>query len=246
MAGKTLPTVLPQDTTPTTYTGTKVKAFLLDAGALAVITAVITTTAIGAANSGTAQATAVPNVTIPSGSTLNLGGVLVTLLADAPLTAVAAPITFAPTNPAIPSGTTANYSNMRQIPVTEDIAPTMSDDEETIKIQGRATPIRVMNGKDFKCTLKTIAGITDPVVKELTIAGQNLSGGTGLSSNLKRIMVQFDDGLALLALCNIGAAMPSGKAGAAQRYDFSANSTGALYWCDMNETVPVWRQIGGI
>ena len=246
MAGKTLPAALPVDNTPLTYTGTKVKAFLLDAGATSVISAVVTTTTASAANSGTAQATAVPNVTVPAGSSLNFGGVVVVLTADAPLTAVAAPITFAPTNAAIPNGTTANYSNMRQIPTTEDISPTMSDDEETIKIQGRATPIRVMNGKDFKCTLKTIAGITDPVVKELTIAGQNLSGGTGQYSNLKRLMVQFDDGLALLALCNIGAAMPSGKAGAAQRYDFSANSTGALYWTDQNEAAPVWRQIGGV
>ena len=243
---KTLPSVLPADQGALTYTGTKLKAFLLDPGATAVISAVVTVTANSAANSGAAQATAVPNVTVPAGSTLNFGGVLVTLTADAPLTNVAAPITFAPTNPAINSGSTANYSNMRQIPTTEDISPTMSDDEETIKIQGRATPIRVMNGKDFKLTIKTLAGVADPVVKELLIAGQNLSGGTGLLSNLKRIMVQFDDGLALLALCNIGAGMPQAKAGAAQRYDFNANSTGALYWADMNEAAPVWRQIGGV
>ena len=243
---KTLPTVLPADAGALTYSGTRLKAFLLDAGATAVISAVVTVTANSAAASGTAQATAVPNVTIPSGTTLNLGGVLVTLTADAPLTNVAAPITFAPTNPAINTGATANYSNMRQIPTTEDISPTMSDDEETIKIQGRATPIRVMNGKDFKMTIKTLAGVTDPVVKELLIAGQNLSGGVGQASNLKRILVQFDDGLAMLALCNIGAGMPQAKAGTAQRYDFAANSTGALYWSDTNEAAPVWRQIGGV
>ena len=244
---KALPTTLPVDATPLTFSGTRLKAFILDAGTTAILSAVVTLTANSVANSGTAQATSVPNITVPAGSSLNFGGVVVTLTADAVLTAVAAPVTFAPTNPAIQSGATANYSNLRQIPTTEDISPTMSDDEETIKIQGRATPIRVMNGKDFKMTIKTLAGVTDPIVKELLIAGQNLSGGTGLTSNLKRILVQFDDGLALLALCNIGAGMPTGKAGAAQRYDFMANSTGAIYWCDTNEgAATVWRQIGGV
>ena len=243
---KTLPTVLPADNTPLTYTGTKVKAFLLDAGATAVINAVITVATNVAVDALQASLTSVPDITVPAGASLTFGGVALTLTAPANITSVASNVAVSAPHAAVAAAQTANYSNMRQIPTTEDISPTLSDDEETIKIQGRATPIRVMNGKDFKMTIKTIAGVTDPIVKELLIAGQNLSGGTGVLSNLKRIVVEFDDGLALLALCNIGAGMPSGKAGAAQRYDFAANSTGALYWSDTNEPAPVWRQIGGV
>lgn len=240
---KALPTSIPADTTPKTYSGTKVKAFLLDPSATSMVSATLTLAAAVAANATTASISSSSAVTLPAGTVLDFGGVRLTVgNAPANVTAVASNVTItaAPAG-GVPSGATATYANFVQVPVTEDISPTLADDEETIKLQGRATPVRVMNGKDLTAMLKTVAGIDDPVVKRLVQKGAQLS-----PLNRERLIFQFDDGFALLALCNIGAPKPEGKAGTSQRYNFSANSTGALYWTDMNEPTPEWHEIGAL
>lgn len=238
----TLPTTLPKDNTPNTYSGTKVKAFLLPLDATTLISATLTLAAAVAKDATTASISSSADVTIPAGTVLDFGGTKLTVgnaAEDLTSTASSVAITAAPA--AVANGTTAAYANYVQVPVTEEIAPTLADDEETIKIQGRATPVRVMNGKDLTANLKTIAGIDDPVVKRLVQKGAQLS-----PDNRERILFQFDDGFALLALCNIGAPKPEGRAGSAQRYNFSANSTGRLFWTDMNETTPTWHEIGAL
>ncbi|MEI3783783.1 hypothetical protein U9R89_21940 [Pectobacterium brasiliense] len=238
---KSLPTTLPTDNTPKTYTGTKVKAFLLDPSATSLITSSLTLAAGVAEAATTASISSVPNVTLPVGTVLDFGGTRLTVGAEANVTNVASNVTIEAAPAAVTTGTTADYANYVQVPVTEEIAPTLADNEETIQLQGRATPVRVMNGKDLTANLKTIAGIDDPVVKRLVQKGAQLS-----PDNTERILFQFDDGFALLALCNIGAPKPEGRAGTAQRYNFNANSTGRLFWTDMNEASPTWHEIGAL
>ncbi len=238
---KQLPTSLPTDNTPKTYSGTKVKAFLLDPSATTLITATLTLAAGVAEAATTASISSASNVTLPAGTVLDFGGTRLTVDAEADVTNVASNVTIEAAPAAVTNGTTAEYANYLQVPVTEEIAPTLTDDEETIKLQGRATPVRVMNGKDLTANLKTIAGIDDPVVKRLVQKGAQLS-----PDNTERILFQFDDGFALLALCSIGAPKPEGRAGTAQRYNFSANSTGRLFWTDMNEADPTWHEIGAL
>lgn len=239
---KTLPTTLPTDNTPKTYTGTKVKALLLDPSATSLISATLTLAAAVASGANTASISSDVDVTLPAGATLDFGGTILTVGgADEPVTSAASSVAITAAPAAVDNGTTATYANYVQVPVTEEIAPTLADNEETIQLQGRATPVRVMNGKDLTANLKTIAGIDDPVVKRLVQKGAQLS-----PDNTERILFQFDDGFALLALCNIGAPKPEGRAGTAQRYNFSANSTGRLFWTDMNEANPTWHEIGAL
>lgn len=240
---KTLPASLPVDRTPRTYSGTKLKGYLLDMTATTIVLgATLTLATAVAAAATTASISSSEDVTLPAGTKLDFGGVILTVgNAAEPLTSTASSVTITAAPAAVAQGTTAIYTNAPEIPLTEENMPSLADDEETIKVQGRPTPIRVMNGKDLTASLKTIAGIDDPVVKRLVAKGAQLS-----PNNQERLLWIFDDGFAILALCNIGAPKPEGRTGTAQRYNFSANLAGDAYWADLNEVSPEWQKIGAL
>lgn len=88
-------------------------------------------------------------------------------------------------------------------------------------------------------TIRTIAGIDDPVVKRLTAKGFEIS-----PNNVERIVWLYPDGFALLATVNVGAPMRQAAPGNTQRAQFTANLSGGLAWTDVNEVTPVWNVVG--
>ncbi|WP_161881942.1 hypothetical protein [Deinococcus alpinitundrae] len=237
MTQQPLPTALPTDNTPKTYSGTLLTAYLLLAGQTTLVTGTVTTGGtLTAAAATTITVTALP-VALPSGTVLDFGGVKATLTAAAAASATA--LTVSALSASIPAGATAAYQNFDEIPLAEDFAPTLTDDEETVKVHGRITPIRTVNGKDLTAMVKTVAAIDDPVIKRLVILGTQISPG-----NRARLIFKYADGFAILATVNIGSPKPTGAVGSTQRYEFSGNLAGKMFWADLNETTPQWYPIG--
>jgi len=236
MTQQPVPVAVPVDNTPKTYSGTLLTAFLLLATQTTLITATVTTGALAAANATSITVTALP-AAIPSGAILDFGGVLATLTANAAQGATTLAVSALPGG--IASGATATYTNLSEIPLAEDFAPSLTDDEETIKVHGRITPIRSTNGKDMTANIKTIAAIDDPVIKRLVVLGTQISPG-----NRARLLFKYADGFCILATVDIGSPKPGGAVGSTQRYEFSANLSGKLLWCDLNEATPQWYPIG--
>lgn len=232
----TLPTSLPADTTPAPYSSTNWHLYLLDDNATSVVQGVTITTGASAASGATSiTVTALPNA-IPSGTVLNFGGVPATLTADA--ASGATTLAVSALSGAIASGATATYSNLTEVPVSEQFNVDMPNDEETIKVFGRTTPIRVVNGKDLTMTVRTIAGITDPTVKRLQIKGRRIS-----PNNRQRVVLLCSDGYAILAMVNVSG-KPVGQPGQSQRWEFAMNLSGDMYDANLNDTTPAWAKIG--
>lgn len=236
MTQQALPSALPTDLTPNTYSGTPMTAYLLADGATTTVSTTVTTSA-AALTSATAVTVNALTAALPVGASLDFAGTKAVLTAAAAIGATA--LTVAALTGGIANGVTALYVNFDEIPLAEDYTATLTSDEEVIKIHGRFTPVRNTNGFDFTSTIKTIAGIDNKIVKRLTIYGAQGSPG-----NRARILFRFADGFCILATVNIGAAKPDGKVGSSQRYEFGANLSGDLYWCDLNEATPQWYKIG--
>lgn len=235
-----LPTALPLDDTPKTYSGTALRTFLLAPGASILIASLlITNTAAVAKDATTMQLTSASDVTIPTGTVLTFGTTEVTVAAPANLTSVASAVTIAAAPAGVAANATANYSNLTEVPVAEESNPSITDSEETIQVHGRYTPVRSINGKDMTSTIRTIAGIDDPVVKRLTAKGFEIS-----PNNVERVVWLYPDGFALLATVNVGAPMRQAAPGNTQRAQFTANLSGKLAWADLTETTPVWHEVG--
>ncbi|CAM4237867.1 hypothetical protein [Deinococcus marmoris] len=235
-----LPTVIPVDDTPKTYSGTALRTFLLAPGATVLIVAlVVTNTALVAKDATTMQLSSVSDVTIPAGTVLTFGTTEVTVMTEEELTSVASAVTIAAAPAEIAANATAEYSNLTEVPVAEESNPSITDSEETIQVHGRYTPVRSVNGKDMTATIRTIAGIGDPVVKRLTTKGFEIS-----PNNVERVVWLYPDGFALLATVNVGAPMRQSAPGNTQRAQFTANLSGKLAWTDVNETTPVWNVVG--
>jgi hypothetical protein len=233
MTTNNLPTSVPADNTPGTYSGTAVKVYELPLNATGIIDTTVTSAAI-AANAATASLSATPGATLPSGSVLYFGGVRITLAAEAPLTASPTAIAIQPAPAPVAANATAAYSNLTEIPLTEDMTPTVTNDEETVKIQGRTTPIRIVNGKDLSATIKTLAGAGNPVVGHLIGLGTRLS-----PNNRTRLLWAYPDGFALLATVNVSHT-PEGMVGKAQRHTFAVGLSGDLLYANRNDPTPVW------
>ena len=235
-----LPKVLPVDDTPKTYSGTGLRTFLLAPGASVLIAALlITNTAEVAKDAVTMQLSSASNVTIPAGTVLTFGTTKVTVTAAEDLTSTPSAVTIAAAPATIAANATADYSNLTEVPVAEESNPSITDAEETIQVHGRYTPVRSINGKDMTATLRTIAGIDDPVVKRLTAKGFQIS-----PNNVERIVWLYPDGLALLATVNIGAPARQAGPGNTQRAQFAANLSGKLAWADLTEASPEWQEVG--
>jgi hypothetical protein len=234
MANPNLPANIPADTTPQTYSGTLIRAYLLDLAASQVVQATVTNSADVAANAVSAQLSSSVPTTLPAGTVLTFGAVNLTLTADASLTGVASAVAIASPHNAVLAAATASYSNLVEIPLTEDMQPTVGDDEETIKVQNRATPIRSTNGKDLTATIKTVSGLTNVVVKRMVGIGTRLS-----PANRARVVWIYPDGFAIMATVNLSHT-PEGMVGKAVRHAFKANLTGDLLWANLNDAVPAW------
>ncbi|WP_155299632.1 hypothetical protein [Deinococcus kurensis] len=234
-----LPDSLPADNTPKTYAGTKLLTFLLAAGATSIITgATITNTTAVAKDATTMTVSATDSTFIPSGTVLTFGTTQVTTTADVTATAGGAAVAIKAAPAAIALNATATYSNLLEVPTPEESNPTLSDQEETINVHGRVTPIRSVNGKDLTATIRTIAAIDDPVVERLITRGMSLS-----PNNRERVLWLYPDGFALLATVNIGAPTRQAAPGGTQRVQVTANLSGALAWANLNDTTPTWKEV---
>lgn len=236
-----LPATLPADNTPKTYSGTKLVTYLLAVGASAIIPATtLTNTAAVAANATTMTISAPSNVDLPSGTVLTFGTTQVTTTAAATVTNAGTAVAIQAAPAAVPINTTATYTNLLEVPIAEESNPTLADQEETINVHGRITPIRVVNGKDMTATIRTLGGIDDPVVKRLITRGMSIS-----PNNRERVIWVYPDGFALLATVNIGAPTRQAAAGNSQRVQVSANLSGGLFWANLNDPAPTWQAVNG-
>lgn len=233
-----LPTATPVDNTPVTYSGTRLRAFLLPTTGDIVLAVVITNTASLAEGATTAQLSAASATFVPSGSTITFGGVALTTAADVTIGTTATAVTIAAAPAAVTLGATTSYTNLVEIPIAEELNPTITDMEESINVHGRITPIRNVNGKDMTATIRTLAAIDNPVVKTLIAKAMSIS-----PNNRARVLWLYDDGFALLATVNIGA--PTRQSGPNQtlRAQFSANLSGKAAWADLTLAAPVWNQL---
>ncbi|MFW8627630.1 hypothetical protein [Deinococcus sp. ME38] len=237
----TLPTSLPADNTPKTYSGTKLVTYILAVGATGIVPpTTLTNVAAVAAAANTLTLRAAADTFIPSGSTLTFGTAQVITTADVTATAAGAAVAIQPAATPIAANATATYTNLLEVPVAEESNPTLTDQEETINVHGRITPIRVVNGKDMTATIRTLGGIDDPVVKRLITRGMSIS-----PNNRERIIWLYPDGFALLATVNIGAPTRQAAAGNSQRVQVSANLSGGLFWANLNDPTPIWEAVNG-
>ncbi|OLV20222.1 hypothetical protein [Deinococcus marmoris] len=234
-----LPTSIPADSTPQTWSGTDLRTFLVPLDATVFIPEVaVTNTAAVAAAATTMQLSSASAVTIPANTVLRFGTSSVTVTAAADLTSAASAVTIAPAATAIAINAVSTYTNLVEIPLAEESSPTLADDEETIKVHGRSTPIRSVNGKDLTSMIKTLAGLDDPTVLRLTIKGTQKS-----PNNRERLLWLYPDGFALLGMVNIGAPVRTAAAGSTQRVQFSSNLSGNAYWANLNDATPTWIPI---
>lgn len=241
MAQGDLPTALPADKTPNVYSGTKLMTYLLALGATSIIPATtLTNTTAVAANATTMTISAPSNVDLPSGTVLTFGITQVTTTAAATVTNAGTAVAIQAAPAAVAINTTATYTNLLEVPIAEESNPTLTDQEETINVHGRITPIRVVNGKDMTASIKTLGGIDDPVVKRLITKGMSIS-----PNNRERIVWVYPDGFALLATVNIGAPTRQAAPAGSQRVMVSANLSGGLYWANLNDTTPEWKPVNG-
>ncbi|MBZ9752725.1 hypothetical protein K7W42_17935 [Deinococcus sp. HMF7604] len=233
-----LPTAVPADNTPKTYSGTKLRAFILTGGTTLVTAAVLTAASNISSAATTASLTAASATFVPAGSVLVFGTTPLVTTADITVATTATSVAIQAAPAAVASGATANFSNLLEIPLAEELSPTLSSMEESINVHGRITPIRTTNGIDFTANIRTLAAIDDPVVRRLTAKGMSIS-----PNNRERIVYLYDDGFALLATVNIGA--PNRQAGPnqTQRAQFAANLSGTLAWSDTNATTPTWTTV---
>jgi len=235
----TLPNTLPADATPNTYDATNIRAFLVSPDATEIIPDVTVTTAAIAANAVTASLSGPAPVTVPTGTVLVFGTTRITLTQAAALTAVPAPFSIVAAPAAVAANSTAIFSVLLEIPVAEELTPSFTDQEETIRVHGRSTPIRNVNGKDMTAMLRTVAGLDNPVVARLYAKGMR-----GTPNNRERILWRYPDGLAILATVNIGAPSPQGQTGNSMRHQFSANLSGKAFYCNLNDANPAWVELG--
>ncbi|AFZ67071.1 hypothetical protein [Deinococcus peraridilitoris] len=238
-----IPAVLPVDNTPRVYSNRLMQTYLLRRlETLQFVTSTLTAAAAVAAGAVTASLTAAPNVTVYPGDRLDFNGVVLVVAGAYPVALTAAatnvPIVAAPAPVALNAA--ATYDSYLTVPNAEESNPAITDDEETITVMGRATPIRVVNGKDLTATITMVAGLDDPIVLRLTELGTQLSPG-----NRARLIFRYTDGFALLATVNIGAPSKGGGAGSL-RSTFSANLSGKLYWTNLNDANPQWREVGAL
>lgn len=237
-----LPTNLPADKTPNTYSGTQLKTYLLAPNATSIIPSMVLTNTAGVAANATSISLSAPStVEVPSGTVLTFGTVQVTTAAAATITnGASTAVSIQPAAAAVANGATADYTNLLEVPIAEESNPTLADQEETINVHGRITPIRVVNGKDMTASIKTLGGIDDPVVKRLITKGMSIS-----PNNKERIIWVYPDGFALLATVNIGAPTRQAAPAGSQRVTVSANLSGGLYWANLNDQSPTWKQVNG-
>lgn len=234
-----VPTAAPVDDTPKTYSGTRLRAFLLPVVGDIILSVVLTNTALVAKDGTSAQLTADSATFVPSGSLLTFNnGVAVTTTADVTIGTTATAVAIAAAPAPLAASATSTYSNLTEIPLAEELNPTITDMEESINVHGRITPIRNVNGKDMTATIRTLAAIDNPVVKTLIARGMSIS-----PNNRARLLWLYDDGFALLATVNIGA--PTRQSGPNQtlRAQFSANLSGKVAWADLTLAAPTWNQL---
>ncbi|MVN88767.1 hypothetical protein GO986_18675 [Deinococcus sp. HMF7620] len=235
-----LPTTLPSETTPKTYSANKLRTFIVSAQATTlIVNGTITNTAVVNANATTALLSADVNSFVPTGTTLLFGTIPVITTADVTIGTGATTVNIqaAPAG-GLAANATATYSNLLEIPTPEEVSPTLTADEETIKVHGRTTPIRSVNGIDMTANIRTLAAIDDPVVRRLVGKGMSLS-----PNNRERLLWLYDDGFALMGTVNIGAPNRQAAPGGTQRCMFTANLSGGLHWANLNDTTPVWKAV---
>ncbi|WP_104992722.1 hypothetical protein [Deinococcus sp. NW-56] len=234
---KALPEALPADNTPNTYSGNDWHLYLVDAEADAIREPATVTTTAAAATGATTLAVAALNAPIADNAVLDFGGVDVTV--TEPAAAGATQLTVAAlTGPLAQNARATTDGTLTEVPLGEQFNPDMPSSEETIQVHGRTTPIRVVNGKDLTMTVRTVAGITDPVVQRLKNLGRRLS-----PNNKVRIVLKTADGYAILATVNV-AGKPTAAPSQSQRWEFTMNLSGDMYDADLNDANPTWTPIG--
>lgn len=231
-----VPTANPKDNTPKTYTATDLKAYLVPLTGILIPTAVITTGAI-AKNALSATLTAA-GIFVPSGTVLEFGGVQITTAADVTADADGEAVAIVAAPALVPANATANFSNLVEIPTAEASTPTLADSEETKQVHGRSTPIRIVNGKDLTATIRTLAGIDNPVAKRLWIKGLKKS-----PNNMERILWIWPDGVALMATVNVGVGKRDKGPMTAMTTEHAVGLSGGLWSANLTDTTPVWEQV---
>lgn len=228
---KPMPTAVPVDNTPETTSATPWKAYLLADGATIITEdAEIKPTAEAAKDAIAIPVAALP-IPLAIGTVLDFGGVKATLSAPAEAAATSLAVTALAAK--IPLGATAfGGGTLQEIPLSEQFNPDLPFDIETIKVHGRNTPIRKVNGVDMTMTVRTVASLKNPVVNELKRA----------NGARKRIVLKTTDGYALLGLC-IVIGKPSGQTGQSQRWEFTINLTGRLFEAYLMDENPAWKEV---
>lgn len=232
-----LPTTNPTDKTSKTYSATDVVAYLAPLSGLIIVGASVTTGAIAKAAT-TATLTATPDLTIPSGTVLEFGGVQITTTAEVTATAAGQNVAIVAAPAAVSANATATYTNLLEIPTAEAVTPQLADMEETKQVHGRSTPIRVVNGKDLTATIRTLAGLDNPVAKRLWLKGLKKS-----PNNVERVLWVYPDGLALMATVNIGVGKRGQGPMQTMTTEHAAGLSGGLWAANLNDATPTWEAV---
>ncbi|AFD27733.1 hypothetical protein [Deinococcus gobiensis] len=232
-----LPTTNPVDKTPKTYSATDVTAYLVPLTGVLIVGASITTGAIAKA-AVTATLTGA-GIFIPSGTVLEFAnGVLITTAADVTADADGEAVAIVAAPAAVPAGTAATYTNLLEIPTAEAVTPQLADNEETKQVHGRGTPIRVVNGKDLTATIRTLAGLDNPVAKRLWLKGLKKS-----PNNVERVLWVYPDGLALMATVNVGVGKRGQGPMQTMTTEHAAGLSGGLWAANLNDASPTWEAV---
>lgn len=234
---KDIPVNLPTDNTANVYSATAWKLWLLLDGATQAIKPFAVTVNANANKDAVALTVVALPFALASGLVLDFGGVKATLTAAAEAGATSLAVT-ALSGP-IAKGTPADApGTMREVPLAAQLQPTMTNNEESIPIFGRITPIRVTNGKDFTMTVSTVAGLDDPIVSEMVDKGDMIS-----PANRGRFILEAADGYAVLVTVNIGHKL-AGQPNQSQRHEFDLNLSGKMFKTNRLVAAPVWKEIG--
>jgi hypothetical protein len=232
-----VPTANPKDKTPKTYSATDVTTYLVPLTGPLIPSATVTTSAI-TKEAVTTTLTATAALFLPSGTVLDFDGVEITTAADVTADAAGKSVAIVAATAAVANNKTATYTNLVEVPTAEASVPQLADMEETKQVHGRSTPIRVVNGKDMTATIRTLAGVDNPVAKRLWLKGLKKS-----PNNVERVLWVYPDGVALMATVNVGIGKRGGGPMQTMTTEHAAGLSGGLWTADLTDDAPEWEQV---
>lgn len=239
--GYVLPAIVPATYVPETYSSNDVKVYVGPAeGGIFLPVPVMgpdTETAKGAT---TVSVTSEKEIQLHAGSVLIFGSVPVKVKAPTKLLAkTETEVPVEATSAVIPADVQAYYTDFPEFPLAEDSTFVPKDTTETVNLYGSKFAFSSKNMMDADVTLKTLAGIKDPVTADLVEAGKRLGGQAR-----RGIVFVYPDGNVIFGGLTIGAGFtPTTQTGNAMRYNFSGKLAGQLYTLNLNDADPKWEKL---